>query len=220
MNKVLYITGVLCVLIVAVIFTVTTFAEPVVATAEKQEDFKQTYTVKEFYAVSESDSVGEKGETELEAGTNLPEPQNATESILEPSVAEPTGYFDVPLPNELQDCIFAECEKYDIPPAIVIAMIEKESSFDRYAIGDDGRSFGLMQIQPKWYISKMIDMDCTDLFDPYKNIRLGIAILGELKMQRNDIGWALTYYNSGSGGLNDYAMAVLARANEIKKCGA
>lgn len=214
-NKFLYIIGVLCVLIVALGYIVIMFTEPIAANAEKEESFKQTYTVKEFYAVTESDSVGEKSETELGVGTNLPETENAVETILEPSLAEPTGYYNVPLPKELQDYIFIECEKYNIPPAIVIAMIEKESSFDRYAIGDDGRSFGLMQIQPKWYISKMIDMGCTDLFDPYKNVKVGIAILGELKMQRNDIGWALTYYNSGSGGLNDYAMTVLARANEI-----
>lgn len=157
----------------------------------------------------------------IHEGKDTPETESATEATTEPSetIAETesstTSYYNVNLSEYVQDVIFAECEKYGIPPSIVIAMIERESQFQVYAMGDDGRSFGLMQIQPKWHLQRMIDMGCTDLFDPIQNVKVGIAILGDLKNQHNDIGWALTAYNSGSGGLNAYAMAVIERANEL-----
>ena len=126
---------------------------------------------------------------------------------------------NVDLDKALQDVIFDGCKRYGIDPAIVIAMIERESRFDRYALGDDGRSFGLMQIQPKWHIERMIEMGCTDLFDPIQNVKVGIAILGDLKNQSNSIGWALTAYNGGYAmadeGLSIYAMSILSRAHEI-----
>ena len=96
-------------------------------------------------------------------------------------------------------------------------MIERESDFDASDIGDNGNSLGLMQIQPKWHLEKMIQMGYTDLFDPIQNVKVGISILGELKLQYNDIGLALTAYNSGKAnkGITEYAIAVMARANEL-----
>lgn len=158
---------------------------------------------------------------------DTPETKIVTEAVTEPPVTTlstesettlPTKrYYNINLSTELQDLIFAECKMYGIPLSIVIAMIERESQFDRYAMGDDGRSFGLMQIQPKWHLQRMIQMGYTDLFDPIENIKVGTAILGDLYAQYNDIGLALTAYNSGSAndGYNGYAIGIMARANEI-----
>ena len=41
--------------------------------------------------------------------------------------AEPTQFFAVPLSEELQMRIFEECEKHNIAPAVVVAIIEQES---------------------------------------------------------------------------------------------
>ena len=215
MNKLIFITGVICILIVAVLFTANTLPEPVKATVEKQQDFKQTYTLQEVFEASQSVCSTEKAETVPKVDENPIEPESVTEAITEPSETGIASYYNVPLPGYLQDVIFAECLLYDIDPAIVIALIEKESTFDQYAMGDDGRSFGLMQIQPKWHLQKMIELGCTNLFDPVQNVMVGMAILGDLKQQYNDIGAALTAYNSGRGGFNAYAKAVIERANEI-----
>lgn len=221
MNKLIYITGVISVFIVAVIFTVNMFYEPAAAKVEKQSDFKQTYTVKELYTVTDGDKTVTDGETAGGAGENPSCDETAAESFLEPSAEGVKKYYNVPLPEELQEHIFAECEKYGIPPAVVIAMIERESTFDTFAMGDDGRAFGLMQILPKYHLEKMREMGCTALFDPYQNVSVGIAILGELMQQSNDLGWALTAYNSGPGnadnGPGTYAVAVLDRSFELEK---
>jgi soluble lytic murein transglycosylase-like protein len=127
-------------------------------------------------------------------------------------------YYNVNLPEYVQDVIFAECEKYAINPAIVIAMIERESQFIPDIVGDNGNSFGLMQIQPYWHSQRMAKLNCMDLFNPVHNVTVGIDILGELYIRYNDIGLALTAYNSGSAnnGYSGYAIAVMARANEVR----
>ena len=68
---------------------------------------------------------------------------------------EEVKYFDVPLEEELQNYIFKLCEESSIDPALVIAMIYRESSYNQETIGDNGKSFGLMQIQPKWHQWRM-----------------------------------------------------------------
>ena len=137
--------------------------------------------------------------------------------VVEPE--QPTrAYFNIPLPYNVQDHIFDECDKYNVDPAIVVALINRESKFNDYAIGDDGRSFGLMQIQAKWHLQRMIKLNCTNLFDQYQNITVGIDYLAELYNQYGcDYGKALTAYNRGSyqGTVTSYAKDVLWNAKNI-----
>ena len=118
----------------------------------------------------------------------------------------------------MQDHIFALCEEYDIDPAIIIAMIERESVYDAGAIGDGGDSHGLMQIQPKWHSERMEKLGCTDLLDPYQNVTVGIDYLCELLSRYDgDMAKALVGYNQGhyKGTVTAYAKGVLARAEAL-----
>jgi hypothetical protein len=159
-------------------------------------------------------------EAEKEKPKSQPQP-TVKLIVCEPetiTVDEPQPvYFDIPLAHDVQDHIFAECEKYNISPAVVIAMIEHESKFNTYALGDDGRSAGLMQIQAKWHLQRMIDLNCTDLFNPQQNITVGIDILDELLQRYDDIAKALVAYNQGSykGTVTNYANTVLEIAKRI-----
>lgn len=145
------------------------------------------------------------------AAVEIAEPEEAAE--------EARTYYDVPLTEDVQDRIFDECEKYGISPEIVIAMIERESNYNTYCIGDDGRAAGLMQVQAKWHLERMIALDCTDLFDPCENVTVGIDYLHEQLVRYGDIEKALTAYNSGnySGTITEYATDVLARAYIIEQ---
>jgi soluble lytic murein transglycosylase-like protein len=142
----------------------------------------------------------------------------AAEPEPEPAPPERT-YFDVPLDHDLQDYIFYIGETYNIQPAVIVAMIHRESNFNQYCIGDDGRSAGLMQIQAKWHINRMIDLGCTDLFNPYQNITVGINYLAELRDQYGDIAPALTAYNQGSykGTITNYATSIMRKAGELNE---
>lgn len=128
-------------------------------------------------------------------------------------------YYDVPLDEALQGHIFALCEDYGIDPSIIIAMIKKESTFKSDAIGDNGNSFGLMQIQQRFHQERMDRLGCTDLLDPYQNVMVGIDLLGELIDMDRGLEWALMAYNGGyayankkvsEGVLSAYAETVLA----------
>ena len=99
------------------------------------------------------------------------------------------GYFDVPLSEDLQNHIFMVCESYGIDPTIVIAMIQRESNFVIDIVGDNGNSFGLMQIQPRWHSARMEKLGCTDLLNPYQNVNVGVNYLAELFEKGKPVEW-------------------------------
>lgn len=135
-------------------------------------------------------------------------------------------FYDVPLTVELQMHIFRECEVYNIPPSIIVAMIERESRYNASIIGDSGKSFGLLQIQPMWHQSRMDRLGVTDLLDPYQNVTVAIDIVAELLEENDDVYWMLMTYNGGKayademmaqGTYSDYAMYVIDRATELEE---
>lgn len=153
------------------------------------------------------------------------EPEQIKEVVVEqkPIIIKKT-YYDVPLDEDLQDHIFAECAKYNIDPAIVIAMIGKESVYNEDAIGDGGNSHGLMQIQPRWHYDRIKKLGVTNLFNPYQNVTVGVDILAELFATGKSTEWVLMAYNGGRsyanekiafGIVSDYANTVLTNARTL-----
>lgn len=180
---------------------------------------------------------GSKEEIWIEATEDVPrfdmeevvieqvETETVTESTEEVSNYEGVKFYDIPLSEELQMHIFYECDGYNIAPSIIIAWIEHESDFNASAIGDNGNSFGLMQIQPKWHQERMQRLGCTDLLDPYQNVTVGINIVAELKDKNPDLYWVLMAYNGGEDyatrkikaeDYSDYAVEITQRASELE----
>lgn len=160
--------------------------------------------------------------------TTAPTLAEATEYITEPTEAEtiateatepPVILYDVPLEEDLQLYIINLCEEKHIDPAIIIAMAWKESTYRPRAIGDNGKSFGLLQIQTKWHSKRMQKLGCTDLLDPYQNVTVAVDYLCELlNRYGGDMGKALTAYNRGhySGTITNYAKKIIAKAEELR----
>jgi soluble lytic murein transglycosylase-like protein len=133
--------------------------------------------------------------------------------------AEMAKLYDVPLDAELQFRIIGLCEERGIDPAIVMAMIWKESRFHADSVGDGGNSLGLMQIQPRWHSKRMEKLGCTDLLDPHQNVVVGIDYLAEsIRRYDGDVAKALVAYNQGSykGTVTAYAKSVLEKAEEMR----
>lgn len=135
-------------------------------------------------------------------------------------------FFDVPLDEGLQTYIFGLSEDIGIDPAIVIAIIEKESNYDASAVGDHGRSLGLMQIQLRWHTARMAELGCDDLMDAYQNVCVGIDILADLLEEGESIEWVLMAYNGGQmyadrlaseERVSEYAAEVLKMAEELER---
>lgn len=164
----------------------------------------------------------------LEAPTREPEPieEVVTEEEIDIVEEEATLYYDVPLSYELQDHIFTVCEEYDVDPALIFAMIRKESTYNPDAIGDSGRSFGLMQIQPRWHSERMAKLGCDNLLDPYQNVTVGVDFIAELLAKDRGVSWALMAYNGGpdyannkakAGKVSEYASLVMSWSNDISR---
>lgn len=149
--------------------------------------------------------------------------EEVIEDVVEPVIVY-EEYWDVPLSESLQDHIVMTCADYGIDPAIVIALIKKESTFRHWVVSDGGKSYGLMQIQPKWHKKRMESLGCDNLLDPYQNVTVGIDILAELMSGGNSIEWALMAYNGGgayannkvaNGVVSNYAKTILSDRTSI-----
>lgn len=146
------------------------------------------------------------------------------EKSLSETVSEPVSViWAVPMEEELQLHIANLCEEYHIKPELVLAVIGQESNYDAAAIGDSGRSFGLMQVQPRWHGDRMQQLGCTDLLDPYQNVIVGVDILAE-KLE-GGLEWGLMAYNGGNqyadsmkarGEVSEYAESVIMLAEELE----
>ena len=161
-------------------------------------------------------SAAEETYTQLEAPFTA---QAAVVTTAAPVLQREVVTYDVPLEQELQDFIADECEKHHIEPTIVFAMIGRESGYQIDAVGDNGQSYGLMQIQPRWHYQRMLDLGCTNLHDAKQNVTVGIDILADLiESNSGDYAKALVCYNQGSfkGAVTEYAQGVLDRSTELK----
>lgn len=116
-------------------------------------------------------------------------------------------YYDVPLDEDIQDYIIAKSTEHNINPALIFAIIERESNYDCKAIGDSGNSIGLMQINTYWQQERMDKLGIIDLFNPYDNVKIGIDILSELIGKYEDISLMLMAYNGGPGYADSMAAA-------------
>jgi soluble lytic murein transglycosylase-like protein len=96
-----------------------------------------------------------------------------------------------------------------VPPELVLAVIDVESNFDRFAISS-ATALGLMQVMPFW-IPELGYKDKNQLFDIEINVLLGCRILKYyLDMERGDLVRGLARYN-GSVGKRWYSDRVIER---------
>jgi len=95
-----------------------------------------------------------------------------------------------------------------LPPGLVMAIIDVESRFNRWAVSPAG-AVGLMQVMPFW--PEELGMRRYQLVRVPENIRMGAAIFRHyLKRERNDVAKALARYN-GSVGRRWYSDMVIQR---------
>lgn len=89
--------------------------------------------------------------------------------------------------------VHREATRAGLRPELVLAIIQIESAFDRYAISHAGAR-GLMQVMPFWLDE--IGHPDDDLFHVRTNLRMGCAILKHyLARSKGDLRGALNRYN-------------------------
>jgi soluble lytic murein transglycosylase-like protein len=104
--------------------------------------------------------------------------------------------------------VHCEAKRVGIPPELVLAVMDVESRFDRYAISSAG-AVGLMQVMPFW--PRELGMTNDQLVRIPDNVRMGTTILGYyLRKERGNYQRALQRYN-GSLGRPKYSDLVIDR---------
>lgn len=106
---------------------------------------------------------------------------------------------------ELLRQVHFEASRVRLKPELVLAVIEVESGFNRWAVSSAGAQ-GLMQVMPFWL--KEIGRPEDNLFEVATNLRMGCTILRYyLDMAKGDLTDALARYN-GSYGRYEYPAQV------------
>jgi soluble lytic murein transglycosylase-like protein len=107
--------------------------------------------------------------------------------------------------------VWEEATRHGIDPEFALALIEIESSFDRYAISSAGAR-GLMQVMPFWKAE--LGRRADNLTDPVTNVRYGMTILAHyLERESGDVVRALTRYHGDRSDLS-YPRRVFAAWNQ------
>lgn len=111
--------------------------------------------------------------------------------------SETTGTKKTP---EIDRCIKAAAEKYNLSEALIESVIEVESGFRKNAVSSAGAK-GLMQLMP----ATAKELGVTDAFDVEQNIDGGAKYLRQMLDRFNgDTKLALSAYNAGPGTVKRY----------------
>lgn len=110
---------------------------------------------------------------------------------------------------------YKEAETHKLSPLLVLAIIEKESSFRHQVVNNYG-AMGLMQVVPRWHPEKLSPFEPkAQLLDPEVNIRVGTQVLAEyLAQKKGNLSQALAKY---SGGASTYYERVVQFERKLRE---
>jgi soluble lytic murein transglycosylase len=144
---------------------------------------------------------------------------------------EPAWYLRARYPLKYETIIEGHARNYRLEPALIAAVIYRESKFDAHA-GSEAGALGLMQLTPG--TAKGIALrtggtrfEVSDLYDPELNVRYGAWYLRHLlDAYDGDVQKALAAYNGGRGNVErgivfaetrEYVDRVLAARDAYRK---
>ena len=135
------------------------------------------------------------------------------------STKKRTGFAKIAWDNavmEITDAIYSASKKYDLDIALIMAIIETESSWRPDVVSHKGAR-GLMQIMPVWdtvFRENGIIEKAKMIFDIEKNIMAGCFILRHYTVTFPPLGNTLDAYSGGGG--ETYVAKVRAAKERIE----
>lgn len=127
-----------------------------------------------------------------------------TAPLPSPEATDPVKILEsVPLDAQTQSAIFELCGSDPDTFCAIMAIARTESHFDTDAVGDNGVSIGMMQINTRWHTGRMEALGVTDLTDPVQCAAVALDYLRELS-EGYGFGWITDHdlymaYNMGPG---------------------
>ena len=102
--------------------------------------------------------------------------------------------------EELAPIIQSACDKYNVDPDLVKAVIQVESAYNKQAVSHAG-AIGLMQLMP----ATATRFGVKQIQDPEENVHGGVKYLKFLlDLFDNDLTLAVAAYNAGEGAVQKY----------------
>ena len=158
----------------------------------------------------------------VEAKPFVYNPHSQKEKIFK-YIKEENANIDTDTAYRIADVVIEVEKEYKIPKEIQLALIRRESRFDKYALGSAGE-LGFCQILPKYHVDKLKNMikdekiRTKNIYDTRTNIMLSASILSDClnKRKNNSMSNALACYN-GTRKPGDYSLAIIKTAKEIKQ---
>ena len=163
-----------------------------------------------FGTLLESSIVGSEPRVTLNPDFEALSLQDSTalQAARESAVAalSPSGKY----PDTYDEIILAACERYDVSPALVKAVIRAESAYNPAATSSAG-AMGLMQLMP----GTAAGLGVTDAYDPEQNIDGGVRYLSNMLTRSNgDVRLALASYNWGPGAVSSRGLTDLSEQGQ------
>ena len=129
-------------------------------------------------------------------------------SILYVESSKPGWYARIRYPLSYEEIIRGHARNYDLDPALIAAVIYRESRFDADARSSSG-AVGLMQLLPDTARGIAIYTGgsrfvVSDLEDPEINVRYGSFYLRRLIRKYDDVPLALAAYNAGQTNVDEW----------------
>jgi soluble lytic murein transglycosylase len=125
--------------------------------------------------------------------------------------AQPAWYERLRYPLSYEQIVVGHARNYDLDPALLSAVIYRESKFDPEARSSSG-AIGLMQLLPATAKGIALHTGGTrfrvsDLYDPEINVRYGAFYLRRLLNKYGDTRLALAAYNAGQANVDGWVAA-------------
>jgi soluble lytic murein transglycosylase len=121
---------------------------------------------------------------------------------------KPSWYARLRYPLEYEHIVVGHSRNYELDPALLAAVIYRESKFDADARSPSG-AIGLMQLLPDTAKGIAVHTGGTrfrvgDLYDPEINVRYGAFYLRRLLRKYGDERLALAAYNAGQANVDEW----------------
>jgi len=121
---------------------------------------------------------------------------------------KPSWYARLRYPLEYEHIVRGHAEQYDLDPALLAAVIYRESKYDPDARSPEG-AIGLMQLLPNTAVgiatlTEGHRFEVDDLYDPEINVRYGSFYLRRLLRKYGDERLALAAYNAGQANVDEW----------------
>ena len=123
-----------------------------------------------------------------------------TEEVEELKDEDGFVYYDIPLELDIQRHIFDECQLYEVPYELAMAVMYVETGgtyrTDSRSKTNDSGLFQINDVHKQW----LRESGINDLYNPYQNSSAGIWILKDALSKGDSIHTSLMVYNMGHGG--------------------